>query len=314
MKAIAALAIAATGAAIAACAPPAVHAARPTVTPLSTSATSVASGTSAANRLDGSTAQTLAQSIAQRIAAATTTDTDTGGTAIGAAVRFRIIQSAAVIDDAGSPDSYTAFVTVTEIITVQPTSAADVEIVSATPPSFTTPNGRAHWQAAGSPRLAPTVTRGPVELAPPGQFSFAPQGSTLTYQQARALPSTPQALTAQLRGDLQPYAGADPPSALILRQLGYLIANAPLTTATRAAAWRALAALPGLHLCGPGTDLAGRHGTGICADDGNDEVEVLVDTGTGAVLAEEDRILKQSPLYPTVPAGSLTEATAFAAL
>jgi len=79
----------------------------------------------------------------------------------------------------------------------------------------------------------------------------------------------------------------------------------------RAAAWSALASLPGLRLCGPGRDLAGREGQRLCASTRADEVDVVVDTGTGAVLAVDQRILQTSSWFPGVPEGSLVQSDVF---
>jgi hypothetical protein len=52
---------------------------------------------------------------------------------------------------------------------------------------------------------------------------------------------------------------------------------------------------------------------GLCADSEGEEVEVLVDAHTGSVLAVEQRLLQQSPLYPDVQSGSLIGSTTFLA-
>ena len=177
----------------------------------------------------------------------------------GAPVRYRTIEYSAVVANPGAPGSFTAFVRVARTRTIQPSSAASIDTFPDGPLAFTTRADRARWQAVGSPPLAPGPSGGSLLSLPAGQFSFIPQGSTLTYQQARSLPATPRALI-QLLSHLRAFAGPRPPANLVLRQLGYLIAAAPLTSAARAAAWRVLAALPGLHLCGSGTDLAHRRG------------------------------------------------------
>jgi hypothetical protein len=280
MKAIAALTILALGAAIAGCAP------TTTTTPP-----------------DPSPAQHLAESLAEQ---ATATVTPSSGPETP--VRYRTVDYSAAVVNAGTPGGFTAFVTVKRTITVQPSSAATITTADDGTLTFTTPADRANWTAAGHPALTPADG---TWSTPPGQFSFTPQGSTLTYQQAITLPTQPAALTTQLLGHLRPYAGAQPPAMLILRQLGYLIATAPLTSPTRAAAWRAIALLPGLHLCGPGTDLAARHGQTLCADAGGEQTRILIDPATGAVLAVEQHLLQPSPLYPTVPGDTLTESATF---
>jgi hypothetical protein len=158
------------------------------------------------------------------------------------------------------------------------------------------------------PQVAVT---GQAFTIPAGSYSFIPQGIPLTYRQARSLPGSRQALSAEIAVHLRPSAGAHPPATVVLLQLGFLLATAPLSESARAGAWSYLASLPGLHLCGPGKDLAGRAGRRICVSTRANEVGVLVDTATGSVLAVDQRILQASPWFPGVPEGSLVESDAF---
>jgi hypothetical protein len=281
MKAFAALAIIGVSAAFAAC-----------------------GSRAAAQPSDPGSAPTFAASIADQVAAA-----GGRGDVPGTPVRYRTIEYSAAVGNVGIPAAFTAFVTVSRTITVQASSAASITTTDNGVLTFTTTSDRDRWIAAGRPALEPVS--GQTVLVPPGQFSFIPQGSTLTYQQAAALPETADALSAQALSHLGPYAGPAPPATLVLRLLGYLIAVAPLTAATRSAAWRVVALLPGLRLCGSGTDLSGRRGFGLCVDAEGEETEVLVGTPAGSVLAVEERLLRQSTAYPTVPAGSLIASTTF---
>ena len=288
MKAIAALVIVGISAAIAGCGSGVAHVTQPATT----------------SSLNLRSARTLAESVAGRATSPDAPDTP------GAPVRYRTIEYSAVVANAGTPGSFTAFVLISRTRTIESSSAASIDTFADGPPAFTTSTDRARWKAAGSPSLAPAPSGGQVLSMPPGQFSFLPQGSTLTYRQASSLPGTPQAFSARLLGHLRPFAGPNPPASLVLEALGYLIATAPLTTAARAAAWRVLAALPGLHLCGSGVDLAHRHGLGLCADAGG-AAEILVDASTGSVLAVEDRLLRPSPMYPMVSDGSMISSVTF---
>jgi len=127
----------------------------------------------------------------------------------------------------------------------------------------------------------------------------------MSYRQASALPGTTSAFMAQVLSHLRPFTRTDPPATMVLKQLAYLIAAAPLPVAARSAAWRAAASLPGLHLCGTGTDLSGRRGEGLCVDDAGQEIEILVNKTTGSMLAIEERLERPSPMYPSVSGGSL---------
>lgn len=249
-----------------------------------------------------SSARALADSLGVRAASVNRESINTG-----APVRFRLMEYSASISNPGSPGAYTAFMTVTRTFVVQPSSAAIVDTSVDGPLTFPTPTDQQHWRAEGSPTLAPANGRSAL---PAGQFSFVRQG-VLTYEQAMALPATPAGLTTQILGRLRPHAGDDP--TVVLSQLGYLIATAPLSKPARSAAWHAVASITGLRLCGSGTDLGGRRGDGLCADSQDEEVEVLIDTHTGSVLAVEERLLQPSLLYPNVSAGSLIGSTTFLA-
>lgn len=258
----------------------------------------------AAGPLNTASAKEFARSIAARSAA-------TDDAAPDIPVRFRTIDTFAVITNSGLPGAYTAFVTVSRRTTVRPSSAASVDTFDHGPPRFTSASDHALWRAAGSPSLAQAPAGGRILSLSAGQFSFIPQGATMTYRQARFLPRSTEAFSAELLNHLRPYAGNHPPATLEIKQLGYLIATAPLSSAARAAAWQAVASLPGLRLCTLGADPAGRRGQGVCVDDSEDEMEMLVDTTTGAVLEVQDRLLRQGPLYPLVSAGTVIESTTF---
>jgi len=248
---------------------------------------------------DFSSAPELAHSLGDQAASV-----HRDGTNPGASVRIRLKEYSASISNAGMPGAYTAFMTVTRTFVVQSSSAATVDTNVDGPMTFPTLTDQQHWRAEGSPTLTPDNGRSALSA---GQFSFIRQG-VLTYEQAMALPATPAGLTTQILGRLRSHA-----PTVMLRQLGYLIATAPLSTSARSAAWHAVASITGLRLCGSGTDLAGRRGEGLCADSQGEEVEVLIDSNTGSVLAVEERLLQPSLLYPNVSAGSLIGSTTFLA-
>jgi len=224
-------------------------------------------------------------------------------------VQYRAIQYSSVISNAGTSEAFTAFVTFTRSITVWPTSAARIRTAVGGPPRFPSAAARGRWQAAGRPPL--TGGAGTTVSLPRGTYSFLAQGRTLTYQQAASLPASPTALAAQVAAHLRAYAGPDPAAGLVLKQLAYLIATAPLSAAARSAAWHAIAALPGLRRCGEGADLVARHGLALCANTGDTEIQILVNPGACAILAIQERLLHQTSLYPFIPVGSLTSSNTF---
>lgn len=253
----------------------------------------------AAHPLNLTSAKAFANSIADRAV-----PSSQSGNAPGVPVRYRSIEYSAAVVNAGTPGGFTAFVTLSRTVTVYPSSAARVTTAQARPLRFTTPADRERWVAAGRPALTPGDVNKTVS-APAGQFSFVLQGTPMTYRQASDLPGTASAFSAQVLSYLRPLKGTYPPATLVLKHLGYLIAVAPLSVAARSAAWHAAASLPGLRLCGTGTDLSGRRGEGLCVDAAGQETEILVNKTTGSVLAIEERLKRPSPLYPAVSRGSL---------
>jgi hypothetical protein len=287
MKAIAALTVIAVGAAIAGCS--------------STAAVPVDAGPAGTT-----TAQQLATTLADRAWPASGT-----APSPGTPLRIRTLEYSSVVGNAGAPGAFTAFVVVWRTLSVQPSSAASVVTTGAGDPRFAIAKDRANWVAAGSPALGQGTGTIQESSLPAGQFSFLPQGAPLTYQEAASMPSSPGAFSAQLSSHLRHAAGTDPDPALVLRQLGYLLATGPLSAATRAAAWQTIARLPGLHLCGTATDLTGRSGQSLCINDAEQQDDILVDAHTGRVLAVDEHLVQQSDLYPNVPDGALIGSITF---
>lgn len=137
------------------------------------------------------------------------------------------------------------------------------------------------------------------------------QGATLTYQDVRLMPTSAKGIVEDIRSHLLGEGPSFPTTASMLTQFGFLLAVAPLTPAVRAHMWLALLLLPGIQLCGNGTDLLGRQGQGICADGTDTRVKILVDVTKGSVLAVESWLLRISPLYPTLRPSTLIEADTF---
>src|SRR5262249_1934499 len=155
---------------------------------------------------------------------------------------FTSVDYNASVFDPDLSTGYTAFLTLRRHVRVTPASAAAMDITNAAPPSFATPADRTLWVAEDRPELGQAPATGQRMIFPAGQFSFMRQGSTLTYAQAAALPGRADQLFAMVLDHLRAAAGPSPPASLELKQLGYLIATAPLTDRVRSAAWQAVAA------------------------------------------------------------------------
>jgi hypothetical protein len=261
-------------------------------------------GTGTPQPVPGSAAS-VARAIAARWAAA-----GAPAPTLSSPIEWRTINYTATVFNPGTPGGFTAFITTRRTILVTPASAATIDASNAAPARFATPADQALWQAAGSPTLGQAPAAGQTQTIPAGQYTFLPQGSTLTYRQAAALPGAPDQLAAVILDHMRAY-DSHPPASMELRQFAYLIATAPLTDAARSAAWLAMAMLPGLHSCQAPSPRAQPRAIGLCADSADDQTLVSVDLDTGAILTIAARLLRISPSYPHVPAGTVIGSTTF---
>jgi hypothetical protein len=263
--------------------------------------------------LDGSGPQPApgsAVGVAQEIAARWTAPGAPAPT-LGTPIEFRAIDYTATVTDAGTSDGYTAFVTTRRTTLVTPASAATIDASNGASPRFATPADQAMWQSSGRPALAQAPATGQTQTVPAGQFTFLPQGTNLTYQQAAALPAEQDKLAAAIVDHLSPYSGPHPPASLELKQVAYLIATAPLTDAVRSAAWQVVASLSGLAICQNTSGPAAPRTIELCIGSAGDETLVSVNPGTGAILMIADRLLRTSPIYPHVADGTVVGSSTF---
>lgn len=228
------------------------------------------------------------------------------------AIVSRVVDYTATIFSPGTPVGFTAFITTRRTVVVSAASAAAITASNAASPRFATPHDRLLWQQAGRPSLGQAPAAGQRQEFPVGEYTFLPEGRSLTYRQAVSLPGAPGPLAAAILARLRPYAGPHPPASLVLKQLAFLIATAPLTKAARSAAWQVVASLPGLRVC-PGT----RPGppqprsAGLCLAAAGHETVVGIDLGTASILSISDRLVRPSPLYPHVAAGTIVGSATF---
>jgi hypothetical protein len=250
----------------------------------------------------------VAQGIAARWSAA-----GAPALALNVPIEFRAVEYTATVFNPGSPVGFTAFITTRRTTLVTTASAATILASNGASARFATPADQAMWQAAGRPSLGQAPAAGATQAIPAGQYTFLPQGSTLTYRQAAALPADRDSLAVVLADHLRAYAGPHPPASLELKQVAYLIATAPLTDEVRAAAWRVMASLPGLRICRnqPGQVQPGA--IGLCIDSAGDETLVNVDPDTGAIVTIADRLTQTSAAYPHVAAGTIVGSSTFLA-
>jgi hypothetical protein len=231
----------------------------------------------------------------------------------GSPVVFRVIDYAATVFSPGSPGGFTAFTIMRRTVEVSATSTAAITISNSTPPRFPTPADRVLWEQAGRPRLEAAPATSQEQAIPAGGFTFVPQGSPLTYQQAATLPGTPGGLAAVITAHVRAYAGPNPPASLLLKQVAFLIATAPLTRAARSAAWQVVGSLAGLRICPAGAWAQPPRPVQLCAASAGDETLVSIDVRTASILSISEILLRPSPLYPHVAAGKVVGSTSFPA-
>lgn len=163
-----------------------------------------------------------------------------------------------------------------------------------------TPADAAAWKADGSPArwdlgAADTVQGGRsylhgtpqpgrvVKVNPPHGFVVAERRMTL--KEIQALPSDPERLSAALRAAA---GGRNVPDTLLGGALTDLLATVPAPPEVRAAAFRALAALPGARSLGEVKDPQGRTGVGIDIVDRGLATRLIVDPRTSLILSSAE--------------------------
>jgi hypothetical protein len=159
---------------------------------------------------------------------------------------------------------------------------------------FPTRRDRRAWIEAGRPRLVGGET-----------FEDRAGGGI----ERMRLPTDPGELLAELKRDA---ADGDHDNAYIFSELIADHLREPGTTPEqRAALYEVAARLPGIELIGPRADREGRRGTAFASEDdaGHSRVTLIIDPGTGLLLAKRTVTLPGNP----IPAGTVTEDSTFAA-
>jgi hypothetical protein len=157
-----------------------------------------------------------------------------------------------------------------------------------------TPKDEAAWRRDGAPSkwcMGHTDTQPPKPNClhtVPGTASLAKdyfpfevsEGlNKLTFRQLQRLPEHADALRARLiadaRAHLDPSASAEVVNQNVANELADLLVYLPVPPGVRAAAYRALADMPGVTSTGPTRDELGRHGVGIDIAEGKGNIAGL---------------------------------------
>ncbi|MEO3787732.1 CU044_5270 family protein [Actinocorallia sp. B10E7] len=187
---------------------------------------------------------------------------------------------------------------------------------------------RKAWKAAGSPALVAGLSRTGeprVELKRAGAWQKSGTavgkagtlgGRNVTATQLDALPADTTGLRTALLTRYQGKSGAKADPWLFTAARDLLDGSLPVHPDVQAAAYRVLAELEGVELLGPVQDPEGRPGTGIALNEAGDERgsvrhTLIIDEGTGRLLAAKDVLMEPSRAYTRVPAGTVYAATVY---
>jgi hypothetical protein len=162
-------------------------------------------------------------------------------------------------------------------------------------PRFLSDAEQTRWEEAGSPLPNGFENDGVYEVETP-----RPQSSPDNFPDLSQAPTDPKELllairTGQAPGISEPI-GTPVGMDVTIQNLTSLIGRPNASPALRAAAFNALADLPGFELDRDATDLDGRHGYAISYDNainGNRE-EVIIDPETSALLGERSILTARS--------------------
>jgi hypothetical protein len=229
-------------------------------------------------------------------------------------VHFGNVQYQLITMNSGLPHAFTADQVVEQTWTVRPDSSASLGEEVLRSPQLRSEVDRLQWQAAGRPHYVSRTDHAGMSVrrdVSAGAFSFTPQGRVLTFKRVRMLPTAPSALAAVLGRLLSAAGPATPPAAMSLRQYGFVLATAPLTPAARRAILEAMAALPGIHMCGSLFPAHPRHDEAFCVNGDPTNTEILLHTRTGVVVVVRERSNQATRFFPNVPGGSLISSYIF---
>ncbi|GAA0924676.1 CU044_5270 family protein [Virgisporangium aurantiacum] len=174
-----------------------------------------------------------------------------------------------------------------------------------------TPADEQVWRAAGSPdrwteatppgtkKIEHTVAAGPRQVEPlregARRESMLLAGQPVTEAELAALPTEPAALRTRLVAKLRAGNGQENENYALFYAARGLITDLPVSAQVRAAAYRMLADVPGIELLGKVVDQGGRSGFAVAytrrGDAGWGQIRLIIDQGTGSVLAEESWFL-----------------------
>jgi hypothetical protein len=235
------------------------------------------------------------------------------------------------------PDAFNALMPTTQEWWDAPDGAGRVREVAGTP-GFLTDQEQSRWEAAGSPLPAPfdpeyqrkyplaygdalEARRGVVDTEHPKLEGFR-------FPDTSALPTAPEALRLAVESNqisvsgfnlMEPSAKRLDTEKTIAELFNILVEGNPMTPQLRAAAFNALAELPGIEVDTDATDFLGRQGYAIRSLDPKTGggMEFIFDPDTSEMLADRSflgdahREAGQNPSLRGLPSGLTIRETAY---
>lgn len=177
------------------------------------------------------------------------------------------------------------------------------------------------WRAAGSPTEWTLDTDGPNKLilsTRPGEGTLTKDTDApryledlgqLSLEQVRLLPDEQGALRAWVTSRIQAEMGAAAGSAasdqLLFGFLSRMLLDTPAPPQVRAAAFRILADVPGVHSLGAVTDESGRSGQGVEFRSDSTTVRLIVDPSAHRLLGTKTSSMPKGPNAPVKESSTL---------
>ncbi len=236
------------------------------------------------------------------------------------------------------PNAFAALLPTTREFWISPDGVGRSREVLGTPRFFSDAE-RDRWEQAGAPLPAPFdpssqdappssevqvlgARRGVIDVKLPTPKGLGPG---LGYPDLSAVPTDPATLRRAIRGreiagisysSSGKRTGPQPPLDVeeTIGGLWELLGRPNATPALRAAAFGAMAELPGIGLDRGATDLVGRSGYAVTYADGHGlRDEYIFDPGTAAILGQRSVILDPSRthMWDGIPAGTVIRDTAY---
>jgi hypothetical protein len=165
-------------------------------------------------------------------------------------------------------------------------------------PEFVGPRDRRRWEAGGRPAISGPTPRGGERQAIHHGLHFA--NEPVTYEQLAGKPTDGHGMYEALKS--AGHGAGNSPDEEVFVSVGDLLRTSPVPAKIRAALYRALAYVKGIHLAGAVRDREGRRGLAVelTGADGMRH-QLVFDPGTSRLLAEQDVLVTPNDYVDAKP-------------